>query len=191
MSLPAARWSAAGDADALIEAVAAETALDPEIDEVKELINFLELNQLLAPDSKEHRQALRKRMRATIKPWYETLLHHYLSFRVPLVRPDAFLQRTLPWVEIFFSRGFAMTVFAALLACCVGSTALAQSAGGGPEGYRHMRAIDNLFSPRIVRVPVGGEVSWGNEGRSVHNVVADDGSFASETLNPEIGRAHV
>lgn len=110
-----ARWSAAGDADALVEAVAQETALEPEIDEVKELISFLELNQLLAPDSKEHRQALRKRMRATIKPWYETLLHHYLSFRVPLVRPDAFLQRTLPWVEIFFSRGFAMTVFVVLL----------------------------------------------------------------------------
>ena len=82
------------------------------------------------------------------------------------------MRRTLPLLAL------------ATLVLALAAPALAQSAGGGPEGYRHMRAIDNLFSPRIVRVPVGGEVSWGNEGRSVHNVVADDGSFASETLNP-------
>ena len=79
------------------------------------------------------------------------------------------------------------TLRLAALACCVLALtvpAWAQSAGGGPQGYRHLRAIDNLFSPRIVRVPVGGEVSWGNEGRSIHNVVADDGSFESPTLNP-------
>ena len=51
-------------------------------------------------------------------------------------------------------------------------------------GYSEVRAIDNVFSPRVVRVPVGGEIEWTNEGRTVHNVVADDGSFRSPTLEP-------
>ena len=54
------------------------------------------------------------------------------------------------------------TLRLAALACSVLALAVpawAQSAGGGPQGYRHLRAIDNLFSPRIVRVPVGGEAT--------------------------------
>jgi hypothetical protein len=44
--------------------------------------------------------------------------------------------------------------------------------------------LDNVFAPRIVRVPAGGSVRWTNAGRSPHDVVADDGSFASEVLQP-------
>ncbi len=42
--------------------------------------------------------------------------------------------------------------------------------------------LDNVFAPRIVRIPVGGTVEWTNEGRSPHNVTADDGAFASADL---------
>ena len=110
-----ARWSQHGDAESLIATVEQETPLSPVIEEVQDLIKFMLGNQLLAPQSVEVRKELRSRVRMKSKPWYETLLHHYLFFRVPLVRPDAFLQRTLPWVEIFFTRGFALTVFAAFL----------------------------------------------------------------------------
>lgn len=51
----------------------------------------------------------------------------------------------------------------------------------------HVEAIDNVFSPRILRIPVGGTVEWTNEGRSVHDVVADDGSFTSGALAPGEG----
>ena len=44
--------------------------------------------------------------------------------------------------------------------------------------------LDNVFAPRIVRIPVGGTVEWTNEGRSRHNVTADDGAFASADLAP-------
>ncbi len=44
--------------------------------------------------------------------------------------------------------------------------------------------LDNVFAPRIVRIPVGGTVEWTNEGRSPHNVTADDGAFASADLAP-------
>ncbi len=44
--------------------------------------------------------------------------------------------------------------------------------------------LDNVFGPRIVRIPVDGSVLWTNEGRASHNVTADDDSFASADLEP-------
>jgi plastocyanin len=52
------------------------------------------------------------------------------------------------------------------------------------EADRRVEMLDNVFAPRIVRVPVGGLVEWTNEGRALHNVTADDGSFASASLEP-------
>jgi plastocyanin len=68
----------------------------------------------------------------------------------------------------------------ALLALLAPSPALATEG----TGYVDVEMLDNVFKPRIVRVPVGGEVEWTNEGRSVHDVVADDGSFSSGLLEP-------
>jgi plastocyanin len=58
------------------------------------------------------------------------------------------------------------------------------SGDGEPEA---VEMLDNVFGPRVVRVPVGGSVEWTNDGRSPHNVTADDGSFASEDLEPGEG----
>ena len=110
-----ARWKEHENADSLIEDVAADTPLTPLVEEIQELIQFLATNQLLSPGTPGVRSELRGRMRAQVKPWYETLLHHYLFFRVPLLRPDAFLQRSLPLASFFFTRGFAFAVFAAFL----------------------------------------------------------------------------
>lgn len=37
-----------------------------------------------------------------------------------------------------------------------------------------VQVIDNVFGPRILRIPVGGAIEWTNEGRSLHDVVAAD-----------------
>ncbi len=52
------------------------------------------------------------------------------------------------------------------------------------DRVHEVEALDNVFSPRIVRVPVGGEVEWTNDGRSPHNVIADAGAFGSDLLEP-------
>jgi len=101
-----ARWREHADAESLVAAVAAETPLQVEIDEVKDLIAFLAANQLLAPASKVAREALGRRAGAARKSWYEQALHHYLFFRLPLYKPDAFLARTVALTDIFFTRGF-------------------------------------------------------------------------------------
>jgi plastocyanin len=75
----------------------------------------------------------------------------------------------------------AILPLAALVALTLhGSVALANPG----DDVRDVGMVDNVFSPRIVRIPVGGEVEWTNDGRSLHNVTADDGAFASDNLEP-------
>jgi len=45
-------------------------------------------------------------------------------------------------------------------------------------------AIDDLFTPNIVRIQPGQTVAWRNDGRSPHDVTADDGSWESGNLDP-------
>ena len=42
-------------------------------------------------------------------------MHKYLFFRIPLVRPDGFLEATLAWVEWVFSRKFLFLTLLALV----------------------------------------------------------------------------
>ena len=48
-------------------------------------------------------------------------------------------------------------------------------------------AIDNLFTPEIVRIDPGETVEWTVDGRSAHTVDADDGSWSSGNLDPGAG----
>jgi plastocyanin len=48
----------------------------------------------------------------------------------------------------------------------------------------YVRAIDNVFDPEILRIEPGQAVEWVNDGRSPHDVVADDETWRSETLGP-------
>ncbi len=101
-----ARWADHSRVDSLVGAVESETPLRPTEEEVVGFIHFLEGSQLLQAREKEDRSKLRGRWMKGVKPWYEQLFHNYLFFRVPLVRPDKFLERTLPLAELFFTRSF-------------------------------------------------------------------------------------
>lgn len=103
-----ARWREHRDAATLATRVAAETPITPSLAEVRELIEFLAAHQLLAPGSELAQVSLGKRLHASKPAWHQRLLHHYLFFRVPLLRPDAFLARTVGWTDMFFSRGFVL-----------------------------------------------------------------------------------
>jgi len=99
----------------LIEAVSAETTLVPTEDEVVGFIHFLENQQLVVHGDDSGRAALRRRWLAADKPWYEKLFHGYLFFRIPLFRPDRFLTKSLPFVELFYTRAFALVVLLVFL----------------------------------------------------------------------------
>lgn len=108
-----ARWHL-GDPRAIQAAVARETPIQPEEADVLGVAHFLADNELAqrhdGAGSAWYRQQQAAR-RASPGAW---LLHHYLFFRVPLWRPDAWLKRASPWVRPFFSRGFRLLTLLAL-----------------------------------------------------------------------------
>ncbi|HEX2426272.1 MAG TPA: PLDc N-terminal domain-containing protein [Actinomycetota bacterium] len=72
----------------------------------------------------------------------------------------------------------------AALALLVALFAGGSAHAAGEGAYTDVSILDDVFSPRIVRVPVGGIVEWTNDGRSLRDVVADDGSWRSPKLRP-------
>ncbi|MBF8274334.1 MAG: hypothetical protein HW380_3439 [Magnetococcales bacterium] len=99
------RWHE-GDAQRLLARIRRETPLAIEEGDVEQTAHFLSTNHLLRSHAPQHSRTLANMVRVNQGQWLTWLLHHYLFFRIPLVRPDRFLTYSLPWVVFFFSRGF-------------------------------------------------------------------------------------
>jgi plastocyanin len=65
-----------------------------------------------------------------------------------------------------------------------GTSAEGQGPRGGDARGASVSAVDNAFTPEIVRIEPGETVRWTVDGRSRHTVQADDGSWASGDLLP-------
>lgn len=101
------RWGL-GPADRVLEAVNRDTALNLEPRHLESVVEFLMLHQLIrggGPRYMDWLAGLAERNRPRPLHW---LLHHYLFFRIPLVRPDRFLNATWPLVRPLFSRNFLL-----------------------------------------------------------------------------------
>jgi putative peptide zinc metalloprotease protein len=97
-----ARWRA-GDAGAVSEKTNAETSLHITPEFVTRLANFLTSQQLTRPSGAAALAQLDRTASGQNQSWWLWLMHHYLFFRVPLVRPDRFLAAAYPWVRWLFS----------------------------------------------------------------------------------------
>jgi len=106
------RWHL-GQADRVADAVCRDTALQLGKDSVDDALLFLHEHQLLRPAAGaagEYAARLRQRQGS----WRHRLLHNYLFFRVPLVRPDGWLERWAPRLSLFYTRLFLWMTLAAL-----------------------------------------------------------------------------
>ncbi|WP_082221416.1 HlyD family efflux transporter periplasmic adaptor subunit [Herbaspirillum chlorophenolicum] len=106
------RWHL-GEAGAVAAAVSHDTALQLAPDDVESALLFLRENQLLRPQAgaaADYAARLQQRRGG----WGHRLLHNYLFFRIPLVRPDAWLTRWAPRLSLFYSRLFLALTLAAL-----------------------------------------------------------------------------
>ncbi|MEN9709333.1 MAG: hypothetical protein RIQ68_1741, partial [Pseudomonadota bacterium] len=101
---------AAGNIPELLERVCTRFGRVASSDDVVALRSFLSAHELLETS---HTQALIERMRGRQHHWLHSLVHNYLFFRIPLVRPQAFLDRTRLFGEWLFSR--TSLIFFALL----------------------------------------------------------------------------
>ncbi|MBP2301857.1 HlyD family efflux transporter periplasmic adaptor subunit [Azospirillum picis] len=108
------RWHLAEPA-AIAAAVSRETTIAATPAQVEALARFLWSQGLLQALGTSALGRLKALADAQRPHWLMWLLKTYLSFRIPVLRPDGFLNATLPLAKLLFTRFFlAVTVLAAL-----------------------------------------------------------------------------
>ena len=105
-----------GNAQAVADAINESTTLHVDTPEVQGVLKFLEEHELTARHDAQGVEWLARRQALRHKSLSQHLIHSYLFFRVPILRPDRWLTRVTPHVGFFFSaRFFAFTLAALLL----------------------------------------------------------------------------
>ena len=99
------RWSL-GDAQAIVDSVNGGTTLEIGTDDIEDVIKFLAQHQLLQLRGKDSASRYADRKKHQHKSLVKQLLHHYLFFRIPLIRPDRLLTRLMPIASMFYTHWF-------------------------------------------------------------------------------------
>ncbi len=108
------RWDL-DDETLIANDVSQHTTLELDAHDVQAVARFLErhhLTQATASESPQKMAAQLALIQGTALKW---LLHHYLFFRIPLLKPDAWLTRWLPIARWFVQPFFAWLTASALL----------------------------------------------------------------------------
>lgn len=108
------RWDM-DDPTLIAEDISANTTLSLEDQDVVAVVRFLENHQLTqasSADAPQKMAAQLARIQGTFVNW---LLHHYLFFRIPLLKPDAWLTRWLPMARWFIQPVFAWLTIGAFV----------------------------------------------------------------------------
>ncbi|MCU1749453.1 biotin/lipoyl-binding protein [Pseudomonas sp. 6D_7.1_Bac1] len=93
-------WSL-GDSEQVLRAANREPGLPLDITELEQLLSFLRAHDLICALDPQQRASYGLKAAAQRQSVWQILLHQYLFFRIPLWRPDAFLNRTWPWLARF------------------------------------------------------------------------------------------
>ncbi|OLF56727.1 biotin/lipoyl-binding protein [Pseudomonas chlororaphis] len=93
-------WSL-GDAEQVLRAANREPGLPLGGAELESLLGFLRSHDLITALDEQQRASYALKAAAQRQSVWQILLHQYLFFRIPLWRPDAFLNRAWPWLARF------------------------------------------------------------------------------------------
>ena len=94
----------------MIASVSDETTLTIDAEDIKGLVYFLDQNNLLQADDSAKVNRLSQRANEAKSSAFNWLLHHYLFFRVPLVRPQVFLAKLLQFISWIYTPTFALII---------------------------------------------------------------------------------
>ncbi|MBK5351830.1 biotin/lipoyl-binding protein [Pseudomonas sp. TH41] len=93
-------WSL-GDPEQVLRAANREPGLPLDATELEHLLSFLRAHDLISALDPQQRASYGIKAAAQRQSVWQILLHQYLFFRIPLWRPDAFLNRAWPWLARF------------------------------------------------------------------------------------------
>ena len=96
-------WSL-GDPEQVLRAANREPGLPLDGVALEQLLEFLRGHDLISALDPTQRASYSLKAAAQRQSLWQILLHQYLFFRIPLWRPDAFLNRAWPWLERFGPR---------------------------------------------------------------------------------------
>lgn len=91
-----------GTAVAVVEKIQQLDQLFVTEEDVTELYQFLFSHNLLQMQGAEATQHLLKQANAAKQHWFSWLVHHYLFFKLPLLRPDRLLKQTYPYIRCLY-----------------------------------------------------------------------------------------
>ncbi len=138
------RWQLI-DITHIIDDIQAETTLEVDEDNISELVGFLTQNKLLQASSAEAVNGLIREKEMRKEGLFAWLIHHYLFFRIPLIKPQVLLANILPLVRWIFS---PITAFIVLLITLTGLFLVA-------------RQWDTFSTTFIEQLTVAGFLSYG------------------------------
>ncbi|UTW13136.1 HlyD family efflux transporter periplasmic adaptor subunit [Marinobacterium rhizophilum] len=93
------RHWALGDDQQVLNAANAQPGIPLDATDLQQLLRFLREHDLISARDTEQRASFAAKAAARQQSLWHRLLHQYLFFRIPLWRPDAFLNRTWPWLQ--------------------------------------------------------------------------------------------
>lgn len=96
-------------------AVCEETPFEVNEEFIESVVKFLTTHQLFQPKKRKSVAEMMDKSKNK-QAWYLRIFHHYLFFRVPLVRPDRFLDATVQFVRPLYSKTALYVVIGFFLA---------------------------------------------------------------------------
>ena len=96
--------------DDIVQGVNNETTLDIDDQNVLNLVSFLNIHRLLQANTAAAVDQLINEAGRNKKAFLTQLVHHYLFFRIPLIKPQVLLAKCLPYLRWVFSPVTAFTV---------------------------------------------------------------------------------
>ena len=107
------RWGA--PARQIAEGIARDTPLQPDAGQVEAFARFLAQHALLRPDAERLAQLMSQASQTGAWKRWQWWLHHYLFFRIPLIRPQFALQRLAELLAPLFRPWVAWITLAAIV----------------------------------------------------------------------------
>lgn len=94
--------------DEIAKCASQELGQEVSTQQVETLLEFLQKNNLVVGD--ENQQVFYEKQRAQTPGWLKMAAKSYLFVRVPLVKPDRFLEKTLPYVRWLWMKPTLMLI---------------------------------------------------------------------------------